>query len=315
MIDRYGRNIHYLRLSVTDLCNLRCTYCMPQNGVIKKSHDDILRVEEIEEIVRAAAELGVDKVRITGGEPLIRNGIVEICRRVRAVPQIKALGLTTNGVLLYGMARPLREAGVDRVNISLDTLREDRYSAITRGGEIKDVLRGMEAARREGLLPIKLNVVLIGGFNDDEIADFVDLTRNEEIEVRFIELMPIGQSAGWDACRFVSCQKVLDRVPQLAPQPGPAGVASLYRLPGARGTVGLIRPLSRHFCAACNRIRVTADGKLKPCLHSDREISLKGAAGAQLRRLISQGILEKPMRHHLTDAASECMRNMNQVGG
>ena len=234
MIDSHGRNIHYLRISVTDFCNLRCRYCMPADGVAKKNHADILRVEEIERIARTAAGLGIDKIRITGGEPLVRRGIVEICRRIGRIPQIKDLCLTTNGILLGDLAQPIKDAGVNRVNISLDTLNAEKYKEITRVGDIRDVFIGMEAAKKAGLWPIKLNVVLIGGFNDDEIADFVNLTRSEDIEVRFIELMPIGQTAYWEKGNFIAGQEVLNRVPGLVPLPSPRGrhACTSCRVPG-----------------------------------------------------------------------------------
>lgn len=315
MLDEQGRKISYLRLSVTDLCNLRCLYCMPEEGIVKKRHSEILRVEEIERIVSAAARLGIDKVRITGGEPLVRGGIIDICRRIGAIPKIKELCLTTNGVLLEKMAAPLADAGVSRVNISIDTLDPAKYRRITRMGNLRDVLRGKEAAKRAGLLPIKLNVVLTGGFNDDEIEDFVNLTKKEDLEVRFIELMPIGPAAGWDKSCFLPVRTVLERVPSLLPLLRPDGVASLYRLPGAKGTVGLISPISDCFCAACNRIRVTADGKFKGCLHSNREIDLKNKTDEELLKLMKQGIEQKPARHRLHENPGNSRRNMNQIGG
>lgn len=313
MTDTFGRQITYLRLSVTDLCNLRCRYCMGEEGVPKRRHEDILSHEEIERAVRAIVRCGVRKVRVTGGEPLVRGGIVEICSRIRAIPGVEELCLTTNGVLLPRYAGPLRRAGVDRLNVSLDTLRPERYSQITRTGDLADALAGIQAAREAGFPPVKINCVLMGGVNDDEIAGFVALTRDEAVSVRFIELMPMGPCLHWDKSRFVPASLVLDTVPALEPV-GTDGVASLYRLPGAAGTVGLIRPVSAHFCPSCTRLRLTADGKLKPCLHSAREIDIRGLSGRELEAAVRQAILEKPERHHL-DGGSESVRDMNAIGG
>lgn len=312
MRDTYARNITYLRLSVTDLCNLRCRYCMPEEGVCKKDHSAICSVEELVEITRQAVACGVEKVRLTGGEPLVRRGILEICRGIAAIGGVRELCLTTNGVLLPQLAAPLRQAGVTRLNISLDTLRPDRFAYITRIGRLEDVLRGMEAARDAGFTNTKINVVLMKGFNDDEIGDFVALTRKDPVEVRFIELMPIGQGARE---QFLPARAVLDACPGLEPAQ-PNGVARRYRLPDGAGMVGLIQPMSRHFCSECNRIRVTADGKLKPCLHSDQELPLRGLAGEELRRAIREGIRAKPQRHQLVETGrSGAARTMNEIGG
>ena len=314
MKDTLGREIRYLRVSLTDLCNLRCVYCMPPEGVSKQTHRDILSLEETEEIVQEAVALGVRKVRLTGGEPLVRRGMVSLCRRLRAIPELEELAVTTNGLLLPQMASELKEAGVDRVNISIDTLNPVKYNSITRIGSLDDALRGIEAAWTAGLRPLKLNCVLIGGFNDDEIPAFAALTEQADIEVRFIELMPMGPCAGWEKSRFLSSAGVLARFPELEPIES-QGVALRYRLPGARGTVGFICPLSHTFCAQCRRLRVTADGKLKSCLHSREEISLKGLRGPGLEEAIRQGILQKPQEHHLTERPSDTPRNMNQIGG
>lgn len=317
MKDAYDRTINYLRISVTDLCNLRCKYCMPENGVDKKLHAEILSVEEIETIVRVAAELGIDKVRITGGEPLVRNGILEICNRIGAIDGLKEICITTNGILLGDMAEDLKKAGVSRVNISLDTLDPVKYRQITRWGELRDVFSGIAAARKAGLLPIKINTVLIGGFNDDEISSFVELTKEEDIDVRFIELMPIGESAGWDKKCFISSSRVLEQEPQLEPVPRKgAGVETLYRIPGYQGKIGLINPMSHPFCTECNRIRLTADGKLKTCLHSAEEISLKGLSPEEVKERLTLAIRNKPLRHYMNERSkSESARNMFQIGG
>ena len=318
MKDAFDREINYLRISVTDLCNLRCRYCMPENGVPKKQHSDILSVEEIETIVRAAAELGVTKVRITGGEPLVRKGILEICRRIGQIEGLKEICMTTNGILLAGMAKELKQAGVSRVNISLDTLDPAKYRQITRGGELADAARGICAAAEAGLLPIKINTVLIGGFNDDEISNFVKITRYEEIDVRFIELMPIGESAGWESGCFIPATRVLECEPRLEPVTGDGrtGVEALYRVPGYKGRVGLINPMSHPFCHECNRIRITADGKLKTCLHSAEEIGLKGMSAEAVKERIASAVKDKPLRHYMNESAkSESVRSMFQIGG
>lgn len=315
MNDTLGRKITYLRLSVTDLCNLCCIYCMPEHGVPKRAHSEICSLEELCDMAAAAVSLGVRKVRITGGEPLVRRGVVSLCRMLRALPGLEELCLTTNGVYLPELAAPLREAGVDRLNISLDTLRPERYRSITRIGELSSVLRGLDAAEAAGFSHTKLNCVLMGGVNDDEIEDFVRLTQARPLSVRFIELMPMGACAGWDKARFLSAGAVLDRVPELEPA-GTDGVSRLYRIPGAAGTVGLIEPMSHAFCAECSRIRITADGKLKPCLHADTEIALRGLHGEALLDAIRQGIARKPERHALMrDGESHAGRCMNEIGG
>lgn len=312
MKDACAREITYLRLSVTDLCDLRCRYCMPAEGVCKRPHSEICSVEELVEIVRQAAALGVRKVRLTGGEPLVRRGILEICRGIAALEGVEELCLTTNGTALSRFAQPLREAGVARLNVSLDTLRPERFAHITRGGRLEDVLSGLEAARDAGFTGTKLNVVLLDGFNRDEIPDFVDLTRRYPLEVRFIELMPIGEGTRE---RFLSSSAVLDACPELE-NVDVSGVARRYRVPGGAGLVGLIEPMSHRFCGRCDRIRVTADGKLKPCLHSDREIPLRGLTGEALRRAIREGIESKPPRHYMAETGrSNAARNMNQIGG
>lgn len=317
MKDNYARSITYLRVSVTDLCNLRCRYCMPECGVDKWEHGDILRFEEIQEIVAAAAELGVRKVRITGGEPLVRPGLPELCHRLSRIPGVEELDLTTNGLLLERDARALKEAGVCRVNISLDTLKPDRFSEMTRGGDLNQVFRGIEAARRVGLTPIKLNTVLIGGFNDDEISDLVELTGNQDLEVRFIELMPLGPGADFPPQAFLPCDTVLERVPELRPLEQTCGVAQLYQLPEARGRVGLISPVSHDFCHCCDRVRLTSDGKLKPCLHSDKEFSLRGLRGMELRETLAEAIRSKPQSHQPLEPGNPTAggRPMNRIGG
>ena len=287
---------------------------MPAEGVEKGAHGSILTVEEFVEIGEAAVKLGVRKIRLTGGEPLVRHGILDICRTLRAIPELKELCLTTNGSLLPELAKPLREAGADRLNISLDTLKPERFREITRRGTLDEVLKGMKAAEAAGFQNLKLDTVLMGGVNDDEIGDFLALTMEHPWEVRFIELMPMGPCAAWPKERFLPVTEILNRFPALE-EIEPNGVARRYRLPGAMGTVGLITPMSHEFCGECRRIRVTADGKLKGCLHSREEISLRGLHGDALTAAIQQGILQKPRQHHLTKHASDTPRTMNQIGG
>ena len=314
MKDQFGREIDYLRISVTDLCNLRCQYCMPIEGIQKREHREILSIEEIEEIGIAAANCGIKKIRVTGGEPLVRRGIVEICRRLAKISGIRELCLTTNGNLLPKFAKELRDAGVSRLNISLDTLNAERYREITRVGELENVLRGIDAAETAGFSGIKINTVLIGGSNDGEIRDIAALAEKKDRHVRFLELMPIGECASWDRERFVDCSEVLRVLPGLVLE-GIDGVEQRYRIPGWRGSIGLIRLVSAHFCPACNRIRVTSMGMLNPCLHSAEEIPLRGLHGKELEQAIREGIKGKPRRHHLEAGKSGSLREMNEIGG
>ena len=315
MIDCFGRDIYYLRLSVTDLCNLRCIYCMPEDGVEKRQHEDILSIDEIAEIVRAAAACGITKVRVTGGEPLVRNGIVEICRVISQTPGIRELCMTTNGILLPKYASELKAAGVKRLNTSLDSLDPETYREITRTGTLESAFEGIRAALETGFDAIKVNAVLIGGVNDNEILSLLDLTRHYNVNIRFIEVMPIGECADWAESRFLSVSHVLELAPELS-DIGIDGVAKLYKLPDGLGTVGLISPISSHFCPTCNRIRIAADGKLKPCLHSAEEIPLRGLHGAELESAIRSAILRKPLKHKLDSGEiSASVRNMNAIGG
>ena len=316
MKDQFGREINYLRLSVTELCNLRCRYCMPETGVCKKAHAEMLTEDEMILAVEAAASLGIEKLRITGGEPLVKKNILSICRRAAAVEGIREVCLTTNATLLPALAAPLREAGVSRLNISLDTLDAEKYARITRVGKLDEALRGIDAALEAGFEKIKINTVLIGGFNDDEIPALVDLTRSRPIDLRFIELMPmVDGEFGKQA--YLPCDAVLEKMPELVDALHSDGVARLYRLPGAKGNIGLISPLSQHFCGECNRIRVTSDGKIKPCLHSSAEYSLKGLDLAGMRAQFENAILHKPAVHVPLSAEehSEAGRSMNQIGG
>ncbi|MCE5344047.1 MAG: GTP 3',8-cyclase MoaA [Eubacteriales bacterium] len=312
MLDTFGREVRMLRLAVTEACDLRCEYCMPQNGLPNEAMP--MSGNELVAIAEAASKCGINKIRLTGGEPLLRPDIVDICRRLSHIEGIRTLCLTTNGTRLQALAGQLYAAGVKRVNLSLDSLNPERYARLTRCGNLADVLAGLEAAMAAGFERVKVNCVLIGGINDDEIADFVELTRHKPLEVRFIELMPMGECAAWPKKRFISAETVLERCPELTPIPG-EGVAQRCRLPNAVGTVGLIRPMSRAFCGDCDRIRVTADGKLKPCLHSVEELDLRGLRGQALVRRMAEGIGDKPVSHHLNDTGTDTERRMSQIGG
>lgn len=317
MIDGYGREITYLRLSVTELCNLRCRYCMPESGVCKKTHEQMLTEEEMILAVEAAASLGIRKLRITGGEPLVKKNILSICQRAAAVEGIEEVCITTNGTLLPQLAGPLKEAGVKRINLSLDTLNPQKYAHITRTGTLEQAMDGLHAALDAGFEKIKINAVLIGGFNDDEIISLAALTKQYPLDVRFIELMPIQDQDEFGPGAFISCRQIIEKLPEAIPQSRDGGVARLYRLPGAMGNIGLISPLSDHFCGTCNRIRLTADGKLKPCLHSAQEFSIKGLNKAQMIARFETAILAKPFCHAELSATSRSQagRNMNQIGG
>lgn len=319
MQDHFTREINYLRISVTDLCNLRCKYCMPESGVEKFSHEQIITIEEIEEIAKICAELGITKVRLTGGEPLVRRGIMEICKKIAEIPQIKELCMTTNGLLLAKYAKDLKEAGVDRLNISIDSLQNEKMAGMSRCAVSKhpvdDVFAGIAAAKEAGFTNIKLNAVLIGGYNDDEIADFVELTKDNDYQIRFIELMPIGQAQSFDKACFIPNETVLGKVPQLC-FVTESGVARVYQKAGYKGTVGLISPVNHHFCSQCNRLRLTADGKLKACLHAKKETSIRGLHGEALRAAIANEIANKPENYDLQyDNPSSSLRNMNRIGG
>ncbi len=316
MTDQYGRRITYLRLSVTDRCNLRCRYCMPADGICKKSHHDMLTEEEMILAVEAAASLGVKKVRITGGEPLVKRNILSICRRTGAVQGIEEVCLTTNGTLLPQFARELKEAGVSRLNLSLDTLDPEKYAHITRIGLLDDFFKGLDAALAAGFEKIKINAVLLGGFNDDEIPALADLTRQYPVDVRFIELMPMYDGGDFGTEAFLPNSRVLELLPE-AKEAAQEGVAKLYELPGASGRIGLISPVSAHFCGTCDRLRLTADGKLKPCLHSRQEYPLKGLDFAGMKAQMERAIWNKPAWHGELDAdhPSRAGRNMNEIGG
>jgi GTP 3',8-cyclase len=328
-IDTFARPINYLRISVTDRCNLRCLYCMPEEGIPLLTHNDILSFEEIQRIVHAAAGMGIHKIRLTGGEPLARAGVADLVRLIAAEPEIDDISLTSNAHLLPRYAQELAEAGLTRVNISLDSLRADRFRTMTRVGSLERVWKGVAAAEAAGLTPIKFNVVVVRGFNDDEVVDFARLTQETERHVRFIEVMPLGQNSMWADDGFVSTTEVrqqieaelgpLEQVGTDSPVLG-NGPARYWRLPGAPGTLGFISPVSEHFCANCNRLRLTADGRLRPCLLSDAEIDLRGPLRAginddELADLLAEAVARKPARHHLAEGIRSRNREMSQIGG
>lgn len=319
MKDSFGREISYMRISVTDRCNMRCKYCMPEEGVENLGHDKILSFEEIQRIVKAAAELGIRKYRLTGGEPLARKGIVGLVENLAKIDGVEELTMTTNGTMLAEQAAELKKAGLQRVNISVDSMKYEKYEEITRGGDLDAAFAGVNAALSVGLTPLKLNVVAIEGLNDDEILDFVQLTISHPIDIRFIELMPIGHAAISDGYRYLSCDDIKKRLPSLIKQEKQDGVAEIYKYPEAQGEIGFISPMSHQFCSDCNKIRLTADGKLKPCLHTDQEIDLnevlKTGDDELLKETIKNAIMSKGEKHHLNDGAKPIERDMNKIGG
>ena len=329
MIDFFGRTIDYLRISVTDRCNLRCAYCLPPAGVRWRPRADLLSITEIVRVVEVAAGLGIRKIRLTGGEPLVRPDLPALVRAIACVPGIEEISLTTNGMLLEKLAAPLAEAGLKRVNVSLDTLDPEKFRRLTRFGNIERVWRGIEAAERAGLAPIKLNTVAIRGMNDDELLDLARLTLAHPWHVRFIELMPVGNEGDWGegfpvpSERYFSVQEMRARLAPLGltPVPGPLGngPARTFRIPGAFGTVGFISPLGEHFCAACNRLRLTADGRLRPCLLLSDEIPVREALrqGQDITSLVQQAIEFKPSGHGLWAVGTHAAQNrvMCQIGG
>lgn len=319
MKDSFGREISYMRISVTDRCNMRCMYCMPEEGVENLGHDRILSFEEITRIVTASAQLGITKYRLTGGEPLARKGIVSLVESLSKVDGVEELVMTTNGTMLADKAEDLKKAGLKRVNISVDSLLYHKYEEITRGGDLDAAFEGVNAALKYGLTPLKLNVVAMEGFNDDEILNFVQLTINHPIDIRFIELMPVGQAAKNNGYRYLSSEEIKKKLPALIPLRRQDGVAELYKYPEAQGNIGFISPMSNQFCGICNKIRLTADGKLKPCLHTDEEIDLKEILKTNddelLKDTIRNAILRKGEKHHLNDGAKPVDRSMSQIGG
>ena len=326
MLDNNHRVINYLRLSVTDRCNLRCIYCMPEKGIRFMPHSEILTYEEILHIVRLSIQKGIRKVRLTGGEPLVRKGFISFLERLSKIEGLEEITLTTNGVLLKSLAADIKNCGISRINVSLDSLRPERFFRITGRDFFERVWEGLEEAEYLGFNPIKINVVAIKGVNDDEILDFAGLTLEKPYHVRFIEIMPIGDKNIWTAEKFISAKEIHSRIQTLGvlqpighnPLDGPA---ERYALEGAKGEVGFIGALSNHFCDNCNRLRLTADGHLKGCLFSDQETDIKtplrdGKGDSHLLNLIRDTILNKPKDHGLLASnPRKCVRAMNSIGG
>jgi cyclic pyranopterin phosphate synthase len=326
ILDSHSRAIDYLRVSVTDRCNLRCVYCTPPGEVSHFKIGEILSYEEILRVVCACVFLGVRKVRITGGEPLVRRGICDLIACLNAMPGIEDLGLTTNGVLLESKARPLYEAGLRRINVSLDSLQPDRYRQITGKDHLAEVLLGLKAAQEAGFKPIKINVVVMRGINDSELERLAWLTFKEPYLIRFIEYMPIGPSNGWSPEKLVSCQEIKKRLESFAhlhPVVGSDknGNCQRFRLSAAKGEIGFISPITRHFCDTCNRLRLTPDGQLRPCLFSDNEVDLRAALRGdctqqQLAELVKEAIALKPRMHPYPNQESlHGTKSMYSIGG
>ncbi len=325
MFDQYGRHIHYLRISLTDACNLRCVYCMPEHITFRR-REELLSDEEILRLVRIFASLGVDKIRLTGGEPTIRPRLVELVRQIKQVPGIRDLAMTTNGLLLPELAFPLKQAGLDRVNISIDTLNPEKFHAITRWGRLEDVWAGINAAEAAGLTPIKLNCVVTRGFNEEDVVDLARLTLEHPWEVRFIELMPFGDVAEFAQSAVVTSDETRARIEAaLGPLEEVPGYdlrdpARPYRLRGAKGRLGFIDTISNPFCEGCGRIRLTADGKLRLCLLRDKEVDLltpmrEGADDEAMKEIIVRAVWEKPWGHGLAKKVIPQLRVMSQIGG
>lgn len=323
--DRFGRIINYLRISLTDKCNLRCVYCMPEDMVFRPS-EQLLQDDELKTLVRVFASLGFHKFRLTGGEPTIRQNIVDIVGYIASTPGVTSLSMTTNGILLEELAQPLKDAGLQRVNVSIDTLDPARFKRITRWGSIDKIWAGIDAAERAGLTPIKLNAVVVRGFNDQDVTDLAKLSVDHDWQIRFIEMMPFGDVAAFAKEQIVTDAQIRE---QIAREYAPLeelndgkldGEARLYRFPGAKGTVGFISSVTQPFCASCNRARLTADGVLRLCLLRDKEVDLltpmrNGATEHDLRQIILDGIWWKPWGHGLSDDVIPLTRVMSQIGG
>jgi len=326
VLDPFGRSIEYLRLSITDRCNLRCRYCMPEEGVPPLAHGDILSYEELLRIARAAITLGIRKIRVTGGEPLIRRGVVEFIRQLAELPNTPEIVLTTNGLRLAELAAPLKAAGLQRVNVSLDTLRPERFVQLTRREGLRQVLDGLCAAETAGLNPVKINVIPLKGINGDELLDFARLTLTHPWDVRFIEFMPISPDLELSPVERISMAEVEEQLAafgplEALPRGSSAGPARLYRLPGAQGCVGLIPAVSGHFCPECNRLRVTADGRIRGCLFGNQEIDLKtslrsGNDERALAELLHAAVCSKPEKHTIDSPVfTPPNRRMQGIGG
>ena len=335
MKDAHGRTIDYMRISLTDRCNLRCIYCMPAEGVCQVSHDQIIRLDEIRRLVEIAAGMGVRRFRLTGGEPLVRKGVVSLVRDIAAIPGVEDISMTTNGILLSRYAAQLREAGLRRLNISLDTLDSKQYRQITRGGDITSVLAGIDTALEVGFSPVKINAVAVRSL-DQDFYEFAKLSVDRPLHMRFIEYMPVGDSSGVEGCGWgpqdvISCEEIMEQINERAvaeglgalvpasDKPDGGGPARYYQFEHAQGTVGFISPLSRHFCSECNRLRLTAEGMIRPCLFSDEEFSIREAlregSDEEVRELLRKALRLKPDEHDQGDHANATTVNMNTIGG
>lgn len=330
MLDKYSREINYLRVSITDRCNLHCVYCRPKEGISLQGHEDILRYEEITRVVSLAVRMGLIKVRVTGGEPLVRRGCVEFLAALKKIDGLKDISLTTNGILLEEYAQRIFDAGITRINISLDSLDKDKYYKITNGGNLDAVLRGIIRADEIGFSPIKINTVLIKGFNDDEALDFARLAVEKPFQVRFIELMPMGKTTLDYGEDYMPASQLIEKISksfELEPIKGKKnksdGPARIFKIKGGQGEIGFINPVSEHFCATCNRLRLTSDGKLRACLLNEAEIDLKKAlrencSDEELEKLIWDAVLLKPKKHDVVctdNSLKKCSRIMSEIGG
>jgi cyclic pyranopterin phosphate synthase len=324
LTDSHGRTINYLRLSVTDRCNMRCFYCMPSQGVANKGHDAVLSYEELFQIAEAAVSIGIEKIRITGGEPLVRAGIVDFLQRLSGIQGLRHIALTTNGLLLSDMAQGLRQAGVQRLNVSLDSLKPETFSEITRGGDLAKVLAGLFVAELAGFPPPKINVVIMRGINDDEILSFAEMTKIRGNSIRFIEYMPVVKEEGWQ--RYcISGEEILTRISESYQleqiDKGPfAGPSRDFKIPGAAGSIGIITAVSGHFCSDCNRIRVTSTGQAKGCLFADEKTDLtpwlRPPDPEGLTEVLRKIVSGKPDRHGISKEGYEHSNfSMSQVGG
>lgn len=324
-IDQFGRKIHYLRISLTDHCNLRCIYCMPEDQTFRPN-PELMQDDEIALLTRLFAGLGFDKIRLTGGEPTVRNHIVDIVRSIASTPGIQAVSMTTNGILLKKLAQPLAEAGLKRVNVSIDTLDAEKFQRLTRWGKLQDVWDGIIAAEQAGLQPVKLNAVVVKGYNESDVVDLARLTIDRPWQVRFIEMMPFAGVTDVQTGQVITAAQIQDRIEAAVGPLEPSnngkldGEARLFRIPGARGDVGFISSVTAPFCDSCNRARLTADGRLRLCLLRENEVDLltplrAGATLEDLRRLILDGIWLKPWGHGLAEGLIPLNRVMNEIGG
>ena len=323
--DRFGRDIHYLRISLTDRCNLRCVYCMPED-ITFRPRAELMQDDELMRLAQLCTELGFHKIRLTGGEPTVRANIVEIVRGLAGLPGVRSLSMTTNGLLLQDLAQPLAQAGLQRVNVSIDTLDPVKFKRLTRWGKVEDVWAGIEACEQAGLLPMKLNAVIVRGYNEDDVVDLAGLTLYHPWQMRFIEMMPFGDVAEFQQAQVVTAQEMRERIQAklgpLAPVDGGRldGEARLYRLAGGQGDVGFISSVTEPFCASCTRARLTADGKLRMCLLREYEVDLltplrAGASNDDLKALILKGVHHKPWGHGLAHNVVPMNRVMSEIGG